>query len=120
MIVNNEITAAKSWYYFKTFTVQKNDIKKNWSTINKTLNRSKNKSDLPNEFLLGNRTITDPKEIANSFNIFFSTIGTNLSLNVNNINTNLKFNDHVNNPTDHRFTFQQVSTKELLSITKKK
>ena len=33
-IVNNEITAAKSLYYFNTFTAQKNDMKKTWSTIN--------------------------------------------------------------------------------------
>ena len=89
------------------------------STINETLNRSKNKSDLPNEFLVDNRTITDPKEIANSFNVFFSTIGTNLSSNVNNHNTNLKFNDYLNHPTDHRFKFQQVSTKEVVSIINK-
>ena len=94
-------------------------MKKIWSTINETLNRSKKKSDLPNEFLVGNRTITDPKEIANSFNAFFSTICTNLSSNVNNINTNLKFNYYLNNPTDHRFTFQQVSTNEALSIINK-
>ena len=118
-IVNNEITAAKSLYYFNTFTAQKNDMKKTWSTINETLNRSKNKSDLPNEFLVDNRTITDPKEIANSFNVFFSTIGTNLSSNVNNHNTNLKFNDYLNHPTDHRFKFQQVSTKEVVSIINK-
>ena len=89
------------------------------STINETLNRSKSKPDLRNEFLVGNRTITDPKEIANSFNAFFSTIGTSLSSNVNNINTNLKFNDYLNNPTDHRFTFQQISTKEVVSIVNK-
>ena len=118
-IVNNEITAAKSLYYFNTFTAQKNDMKKTWSTINETLNRSKNKSDLPNKFLVDNRTITDPKEIANSFNVFFSTIGTNLSSNVNNHNTNLKFNDYLNHPTDHRFKFQQVSTKEVVSIINK-
>ena len=90
-----------------------------YETINETLNRSKNKSDLPNEFLVGNRTSTGPKEIANSFNALFSTIGTNLSSNVNSINTNLKFNDYLNNPTDHRFTFQHVSTKEVLSIINK-
>ena len=38
-----------------------------------------------------------------------------MSLNVNNIDTNLKYNDYLNNPTDHRFTFQQVSTKKVLS-----
>ena len=47
--------------------------------------------------------------------ILFTTIGTSLSSNVNNIDTNLKYNDYLNNPTDHRFTFQQVSTKEVLS-----
>ena len=94
-------------------------MKKTWLTINDTLNRSKNKSDLLNEFLVGNNTITDPKEIANSFNAFFSTIGTNLSSNLNNINTNLKFTDDLNNPTDHRFRFQQVSNKEVLSIINK-
>ena len=51
-------------------------MKKNWSTINEALNRSKITFDLPNEFLVCNRTITDPNEIANSFNAFFSTIGT--------------------------------------------
>ena len=44
-IVINEITAAKSSYYFNTFTAQKN-----CSTINETLNKSKNNFDLPNEF----------------------------------------------------------------------
>ena len=94
-------------------------MKKNWSIINETLNRSKNKSDLPNEFLVDNSTIIDPKEIANSFNVFFSTIGTNLSSNVNNLNTNWKVNDYLNHPTDQRFQFQQVSTKKVLSIINK-
>ena len=42
-----------------------------------------------------------------------------MSSNVNSINTNLKFNDYLNNPTDHQFTFQHVSTKEVLSIINK-
>ena len=42
-----------------------------------------------------------------------------MSSNFNNINTNLKFTDYLNNPTDHRFRFQQVSTKEVLSIINK-
>ena len=44
------------------------------TTINETLNGSENKSDLPNKFLVGIRTITDRKENANSFNALFSTI----------------------------------------------
>ena len=50
--------------------------------------RSKNKPDLPNEFLVGKRTIRDQKEIANPFNALFLTIGTKLPSNVNIISTN--------------------------------
>ena len=42
-----------------------------------------------------------------------------MSSNVNNLNTNLKFNDYLNHPTDHRFRFQQVSIKEVFSIINK-
>ena len=73
----------------------KNYIKETWSTINETLNRSKNNSDLPNEFRVDNRLITNPKKTANSFNFFFSTICTNMSSNVSILNTNLKFNDYL-------------------------
>ena len=50
---------------------------------------------------------------------FVSTIGTNLSSNANNLNTNWKVNDYLNHPTDHRFRFQQVFTKEVFSIINK-
>ena len=42
-----------------------------------------------------------------------------MSLNVSILNTNLKFNDYLNHPNDHRFKFQQVSSKEVLSIINK-
>ena len=71
--------AAKREYYFKTFTVQKNDMKKTWKTIDETLNRRRNKSKFPSEFIINNRSIADHKEIADQFNIFFSNIGSTLS-----------------------------------------
>ena len=70
-IVKDNIRAAKREHYFKTFTSQKNDIKKTWKTIDETLNRRKNKSKFPSEFIVNNRSIADQKEIADQFNIFF-------------------------------------------------
>ena len=46
-IVKDNIRAAKREYYFKTFTSQKNDIKKTWKTIDETLNRRKIKANFP-------------------------------------------------------------------------
>ena len=37
-IVKENIKVAKREYYFKTFTAQKNDMRKTWRTINDTLN----------------------------------------------------------------------------------
>ena len=53
--VKDNIRAAKREYYFKTFTSQKNDIKKTWKTIDETLNRRKNKSKFSSEFIVNNR-----------------------------------------------------------------
>ena len=74
-IVKDTIRASKREYYFKTFTAQKNDMKKTRKTIDETLNRRKNKSKFPSEFIVNNRSIADHKEIADQFNIFFSNIG---------------------------------------------
>ena len=66
-----EIKNAKYQYYFDTFTFHKNNIKITWKTINKTLNRGNSRTQFPNEFTIGNKSITDHKEIADQFYIFF-------------------------------------------------
>ena len=39
--------------------------------INETLNRGKSRTQFPNKFTIDNKSITDHKEIADQFNIFF-------------------------------------------------
>ena len=118
-IVKENIRAAKREYYFKTFTAQKNDMKKTWKTINETLNRKRNKSKFPSEFLINNRSIADHKEIADQFNIFFSNIGSNLSHSIEIVDNTLDFTDYLNNPTEHRFNFNVITESETLSIINK-
>ena len=111
--------AAKREYYFKTFTAHKNDMKKTWKTIDETLNRKRNKSKFPSEFIINNRSITDHKEIADQFNIFFSNIGSTLSDSIENDDNTLDFTDYLNNPTEHRFNFNTITESETLSIINK-
>ena len=79
-IITEEIKNAKHQYYFDTFTSHKNNIKKTWKTIDETLNRGKSRTQFPNEFTIDNKSITDHKEIADQFNIFFANIGAKLKI----------------------------------------
>ena len=117
--MKENIRAAKRKYYFKTFTAQKNDMKKTWKTINETLNRKINKSKFPSEFIINNRSIADHKEIADQFNIFFSNIGSNLSHSIEIVDNTSDFTDYLNNPTEHRFNFNVITESETLSIINK-
>ena len=65
-------------YYTPTFAIYKNDIKQTWTIIKVTLHR-KTKCELPNQFFIGNRAVTNPDEIANEFNEYFVNIGRLLS-----------------------------------------
>ena len=118
-IVKDNIRAAKREYYFKTFTSQKNDIKKTWKTIDETLNRRKNKSKFPSVFIVNNRSIADQNEIADQFNIFFSNIGSTLSDSIEIADSTLDFTDYLNNPAEHHFHFNTITESETLSIINK-
>ena len=117
--MKENIGAAKREYYFKTFTAQKSNTKKTWKTIDETLNRRKNRTKFPSEFIVNNRSVTDHKEIADQFNIFFSNIGSTLSDSIEIDDRTLDFTDYLNNPTEHRFNFNTITESKVLSIINK-
>ena len=55
-----------------------NDIKQTWFVIKDTLQKKK-QSSITAQFILNNRIITEPDEIANEFNAYFIDIGQLLS-----------------------------------------
>ena len=55
---------AKRLYYTRTFAIYKNNIKQTWTIIKDTLQR-KIKCETPSQFVIGNRMVTNPDEIAN-------------------------------------------------------
>ena len=118
-IITEEIKNAKHQYYFDTFTSHKNNIKKTWKTIDETLNRGKSRTQFPNEFTIDNKSITDHKEIADQFNIFFTNIGAKLSSGNDRHNEDKSFSDYLNNPTENRFNFSVINVSEVLMIINK-
>ena len=65
--LSHVIKTAKKNYYENEFLKYKNDIKMTWQTINKVLNRNKNREKFKSEH-------TDPIDIANKFNILLKLV----------------------------------------------
>ena len=87
--VKRKIRAAKVSYYH---TLIKNaEPNNNWQIINQLANKINRTSDI-NELTYEGTTHTEPIEVANALNTFFSTIGTK-------INTELKLANHPNCPS---------------------
>ena len=118
-IVSDGIQNAKHQYYFNTFVSHKNDMKKTWKTIDETLNRGNNKTNFPSEFIVDHKLISDHKEIADNFNVFFANIGAKLSAGNDQSNCAQSYSDYLNNPTPHKFTLSTINESYILSIINK-
>ena len=79
-LYNKLIKAAKKNYYTKKLQDVKNDVKKTWELLNDIISKHKKsvsypeelKIQQPNSFVVN---LTEPKQIAEFFNNFFSTVG---------------------------------------------
>ena len=113
--VRNAIQETKNRYFNRNFTAYKCDIKKTWLVINDTLRRNKNKRDLPTTFNYNGLVLSDPKEIANSFNIYFASIGDKLSSEIKTpTNNNINFTSYLKNPTKNRLKFTHITEDDTI------
>ena len=94
-------------------------MKKTWATINETLNRSKNITAFPSNFMINNLSVEDPQEIANHFNRFFIDVGSDLSNKIVVDNASSKFTDYLTHPTNLNFNFNLTTEIEILTIINK-
>ena len=82
------IVAIEKQNYFKNlFTKHKNDIKKTWHSIHLLLGKEKKQSGCKIISAEG-KDLTEPVEIANHFNNYFSTVAENLVKKIPSTNTN--------------------------------
>ena len=87
--------------------------------IDETLNRGKNKTNFPSEFIVDQKVIVDHKEISDNSNVLFANIGAKLSACSNQSNCAQSYSDYLNNPTPHRFSFSTINESYILSIINK-
>ena len=68
------IRTSKKDYYDRYFMKHKNNLSKTWQGIKQIINMKSKKSDYPSCIIHDGITITDPTEIANKFNNFYTSI----------------------------------------------
>ena len=102
-------------YYTRTFAIYKNNIKQTWTIIKDTLHR-KTKCELPNQFFIGNRAVTNPDEIANEFNEYFVNIGRLLSEQITSSHTS---EEYLGDKSNVLFRFTPVNEDCIGNIIKK-
>ena len=113
-IVKKDIKEAKQRYFDQIFTAYKNDMKKTWQTINETLNRNKKNSNVASIFYHNGNVLSNAKDIANAFNVYFANIGKNLASEIEqNITDNADYTQYVSTPlTETKLQFKCITDND--------
>ena len=77
---------SKTNYYNQYFAINWNNIKNTWKEIRSILNIKPNPSDIPKILNTNDSNITNPVEIANVFNNYFSSIASQTKVNIKHSN----------------------------------
>ena len=112
-IVKKDIKEAKQRYFDQIFTAYKSDMKKTWKTINETLNRSKRGSNVKSIFYHNGFTLSNAKDIANAFNVYFANIGKNLASEIEqNVNI-IDYTQYLSTPiTETKLQFKCITDND--------
>ena len=119
-IYRNRLTAtirsAKKNYYATKLDHHKGNLKNTWREINNILGKRK-ESSFPDNFTIdGEHFASQPNDIYNSFNKFFTNIGSSLASKIPASGTH--FYDYLHNPNGPSFFLTPTNAQEILRIGK--
>ena len=73
---------SKNTHFQKYFFHNADNIKNTWKGINQIININNKHNKSPSSLIVNNKLISDPIEVANSFNEYFSTVAEKLRSNI--------------------------------------
>ena len=107
----NLIRKSKQNYYNKYFSENVKNLRQTWKGILNILQIKNKTSSTPTCILDNGISMTDPCEIANMFNIYFSTIGKTLQSKIHSSHVN--FSRYLKNPNFHNFLISPTNNTEV-------
>lgn len=111
--VTNAVKAAKKNYYLNNLNMNERDAYKMWGTINEMLGCSGIKKSNITSLNVDDNMITDPTDISNSLNSFFSNVGRDLNRNFPDSSNFARF---LNPESNSSFEFNPIDQAELRKI----
>ena len=109
--VTNCIRASETQYYRNLMCQHKNNCHNLWKIFGKILKKDKSKQNI-NRINSENETLTNPSQITQAFNKFFTNIGHNLAQTISNNESN-DFRDYMGNPIAQSFNLCETSSHEI-------
>ena len=114
--VKKDIQIEKDKYYQNFFKQNKNNLIKVWKTIKSLINFKPNKvSNLINLNING-KISSNPLEVANHFNKYFTTIASKIDKKI--VKSNKKFTDFLINPNEKTFSLYLTTPEEVQDYLK--
>ena len=112
-----ELSLCKKEYFKIFFNENKNNIKATWIGIKKVININNKASSMTKLILDNGKSISDPVEISNGFNDFFSSIGKKVQNSVP--FSHKKFSDFLNVQNSNSFFISPTNASEIADIIEK-
>ena len=110
-ILKRTIRNAKTKYYYSKFHKCGSDTRKTWKTINSVLNRSQSNK-FPEYININNQNVTNKTTIANSFNNYFSKIGSEMASSIP-VQNDIAFSDYLKGNISTKFKFEDVTEMQI-------
>ena len=73
------LKTAETLYYKEHFDTKANSVKQLWTNIKDLFSVTKTKTEIQKVTIIDNKTITDPKDIANALKNIFCSVGVSLA-----------------------------------------
>ena len=115
--LNKLIKNAKVSYYDNEFSKHANDIKNTWATINKIIHRKRKTNNSPSHILSNNKKINNSREIVDTLNEYFSSIGGSLASQIK--QPQKRYSDYLKQNITSSFSFDSVNSDDVLKILNK-
>ena len=105
---------AKKSFHTDHLNKIKHDLAKTWTYLNTIIGRKSKTNTFPDHFVHDNNKITDPLDITNKFNNYFTTLGKKLA---NNISApQVPFTTHLTNSPPNSLFFSPLTHQEMLDL----
>jgi len=98
-----------------TIKEAKEDTRKLWSILNEVVDRKQCRHKMPNKFIIDGKSIKSKKNIANAFNAYFASIGTDMA---DKLPNTIGYEQYLKQPGKDQFRLRAMEEEEVMNIMK--